>query len=104
MPNSPNNSNDENVWVVDTEYNIPPGNRGNVKAKTGQIDYLSVIAATPRKQVKKNPYNQIGQVTLGYRGANPQTPLKQKKPVAYGGKRKTCKTRKASRKTIKRRN
>jgi hypothetical protein len=104
MSNSPNNSNDENVWLVDTEYNVKPGNRGNVKAKPGQIDYLSVIAATPRKQVKKNPYNQIGQVTLGYRGQEPKTPPKQKKPVAYGGRRKTRKTRKTSRKTIKRRN
>jgi hypothetical protein len=103
MPNSPNNI-EENVWEVNTEYNVPVGNTGNVTAKLGQVNYLKYNAATPKKQVKRNPYNQLGYVQLGYKGTNPQTPVRQKKPVAYGGKRKTRKQRRSSRKTIRRRN
>ncbi len=122
MPNSPNsNSNEEeNVWVVDTKYKIPVGNTANVTAEPDQVNYLKYNAATPKKQVKINPYNQIGPVVLlGYKGKNPQTPPKQKpvaygkkpktpqgkkKPFPYGGRRKTRKQRRSSRKTIKRRN
>jgi hypothetical protein len=93
----------EDVWAVDTEYTMEPGNYGNVKAKPGQVNYLNVVASTPKKQVKINPINIIAPL-LGYRGNAPKTPAKQK-PVAYGGKRKT-KTRRyrsRSRKTYRRR-
>lgn len=105
MPNSPNSEN-ENVWEVNTEYNVQPGNRGRVTAKPGQINYLNFIAATPKKQVMKNPYNQMGSIQLGYAGQNPKTPAKQSFKVSYGGKRKNKKTRskhRTSRKTIRRR-
>jgi hypothetical protein len=68
-------SNNENVWKVNTDdYIIKPGNNGNVKVKPGKVNYLSVIAATPKKQIKRNPYNQHGPVMLGYKGVNPKTP------------------------------
>jgi hypothetical protein len=72
------NSNDEEeeVWVVNTKYIVKPGN-GNVEAEPGEVNYLSVIASTPKKQVKRNPYNQEGPVVLGYRGLNPRTPERQ---------------------------
>jgi hypothetical protein len=104
MPNSPNNENEEEVWEVNTEYNVPAGNKGSVIAKPGQVNYLNYIAATPKKQVKRNPYNQLGHVQLGYKGANPKTPAGKTFKVAYGGKRKTRKHRRSSRKTIRRRN
>jgi hypothetical protein len=102
MSNSPNNEN-ENVWEVNTEYNIKPGNYGNVKAKPGQVNYLEIVAATPKKQVKKNPYNLLGQVQLGYAGQNPKTPARKTFKVAYGGKRNTHKLRRYRKKTTMRR-
>ena len=104
MPNSPNNSEEENIWEVTTEYNVKPGNKGNVTAKLGQVNYLKYNAATPKKQVKKNPYNQLGPVQLGYKGTNPKTPSSKTFKVAYGGRRKTRSKRRSSRKTIRRRN
>jgi hypothetical protein len=103
MPNSLNNEN-EQVWEVNTEYNLEPGNKGAVKAKPGQVNFLEVVAATPKKQIKRNPYNQIGNVQLGYKGTNPTTPARKIFKVAYGGRRKTRKQYRHSRKTIRRRN
>ncbi len=97
--------NEENVWVVDTDYDVQPGNNGKVAPKPGQVNYLNVVAATPKKQVKINPFNIIAPL-FGYKGNAPKTPTKQK-PVAYGGAKKRSKTRgrrSSSRKTYKRRN
>lgn len=102
MPNSPNSENEE-VWEVNVEYNVPAGNKRNVTAKPGQVNYLEVVAATPKKQVKRNPYNQLGSVLLGYKGANPKTPAGKTFKVAYGGKRKTRKQRRYRKKTTMRR-
>lgn len=108
MPNTVNNgdnTNEENVWVVDTEYNIEPGNNGKVTPKPGQVNYLNVVAATPKKQIKFNPFNIIAPL-FGKRENVLKTPVKQK-PVAYGGAKKRSKTRSRrsrSRKTYKRRN
>lgn len=94
MPNSPNNEN-ENVWEVNTEYNVPVGNTGNVTVKHGQVNYLKYNAATPKKQKP---------VAYGKPPKNPKTPTSKIFKVAYGGKRKTRKHRRSSRKTIRRRN
>lgn len=97
------NENEEEVWEVDTEYVVLPGNKENVKAKPGQVNYLEVVATTPKKQIKRNPYNQLGPVQLGFKGVNPKTPARKTFKVAYGGRRKTRGKRRASRKTIRRR-
>jgi hypothetical protein len=88
-------SNDENMWwVVDPDaYIIEPGNKGNVKVKPGQVNYLSVIAATPKKQIKRNPYNQHGPVMLGYKGVNPKTPERPVRGRSIVNRRHTHKSR-----------
>jgi hypothetical protein len=94
MPNSPNNI-EENVWEVNTKYIVPVGNTGNVTAEPGQVNYLKYNAATPKKQKP---------VAYGKKPETPKTPARKLFKVAYGGKRKTRKHRRRSRKTIRRRN
>ena len=94
MLNSPNNGEEENVWEVNTEYNVPVGNTGNVTPKPGQVNYLKYNATTPKKQ-KPVAYGKTPEI--------PKTPARKIFKVAYGGKRKTRKQRRSSRKTIRRR-
>ena len=95
MPNSPNSNYGEEVWEVNTEYNVKPGNNKTVKVKSGQVNYLKYNAATPKKQKP---------VAYGKKPETPKTPFRQTFKVAYGGRRKTRSKRHSSRKTIRRRN